>query len=253
MTGIINNAVDVDTSRDEELAHFAQELYRNEAKVELMSSAAIQTTSLVDEGDNNHNVNTAVAITVPEPEQRIAPPFVDLLFSPTPPQPQQVQRSAISDDTLLICCDDCRIHSRCCNLTQFSVLTYCPVFAGMGTGIWLANIHFGITRLGLMLTTGAVMVIWIAYLSYFLRVARHWGTRSEEDGIFCVFIQVLTVMYCPLAAAIGLGVLINNIGYWGGLAFVMAGMLIWIVYFVFLFIMMSSGETSGGSSNPVGR
>ena len=163
------NTANEDTSRDEELARFAQELFRNEAEVELAKN-----TSTEGSGDNQTNglsVNTAVPISGPEYSAINAttttPPLIDQL---TPPQPQQMERY-VPDNSLLVRCDDCRVHAWCCSLTQFSVLMYGLVIAGMGIGIRLFNVHFGFTTFGLMVTSGAVFIIWIAYLIYFLRLA----------------------------------------------------------------------------------
>lgn len=241
------NTANHDTSYDEELARFTHELFRNEAE-------ATNTMTAGSGGDNQANglsVNTAVPIST---ETTTSPPYVNHL---TPPQPQQMERY-VHDDPWIHWCDDCRVDGCCCNLTQFSVLMYCPVFAGMEAIIWIASMHFGYKPIGLVLTIGTIM-IWIVYSYFFLRLAGHSpeevsttvvhnGNSTTDtltlkpsqrkdgcmDGGCCVCIQLGTAMFCPLFVMLGMGALVIYIDVqntWAvGIGLMLGGQVVWMVY-----------------------
>ena len=256
------NTANEDTSRDEELARFAQELFRNEAEME----SAMNTMTAGIGGDSQTtglSVNAAVPIPVPENSATNAtttsPPFIDHL---TPPQSEQMERY-VHDDPWIYWCDNCRVGGCCCNLTQFSVLMYCPLFVGMEASIWIASMHFGYKPMGLVLTIGAI-IIWIVYSYFFLRLAGHRpdmstgevsattvhnGNSASDtltltpsqrkdgcmDGCCCLCLQLGTIMYGTFFVLVGMGILVLCIDFQTinlviGLVLVIGGEVVWMVY-----------------------
>lgn len=227
---------------DVELASFVQEQFGSEAEAEMTSSS--------DGEGGGHQpawLFSVTAIQIAAPESNT-----------TPPQPQQMQIN-VHDDSLIQWCGDCRIDACCCNLKQFTLLMYCPVFVGMGIGIWFGSMHFGYDTVGLMLTIGAA-VIWITYLCFFLRLARHGPivpttlSRGFMYGSSCIGFQLVTVTFCPLLAAWVIGLVVLTLGNSVfGIVSMLGGWLICFIYTVVLLNYQRSHFRAGGRSEWTGQ
>jgi hypothetical protein len=227
---------------DVELALFVQEQFGSgsEAETEMTSSS---------DGKEDQPAwlfsDTAIQIAPPE-------------SNTIPPQPQQMQRD-VHDDRLIQWCDDCRVDGCCCNLRQFTVLMYCPIFVGMGIGIWFGSMHFGYDTVGLILTIGTA-VIWLAYLSFFLRLARHGPivpttiSPGFMYGSKCILYQLCTVTFCPIMAAWGIGLVVLTLGNSTfGLVWMLGGWLICFIFIVVLQRYQRSHFRAGGVSEWTGQ